>query len=121
MVEIRQTCPVAPVQYEGKVDWYKLYFRAREAGWSLSILAGDGAYIRSAGYGNPGGLEASAMDDRVAQDFIERCLAEYLSGARGEFIGEPPLLPPEQPALLDWDEKTRTGRSRSRARARGAG
>ena len=111
-IEIRQTSPVAPVQYEGKVDWYKLYFRARHSGWYISILSMDGSYVRSAGYGEPDSEAAGAMDDLVAQDFIERCLAEYLDGVRGEFEGEPPPLPPVLPAPLPlaWDQVTRTAR-----------
>lgn len=112
-IEIWQTSAVAPVQYEGKVDWCNIYFRARGAGWSFYILAGDGAYSRGAGYGDPEVFAASSMDDQVAQDFIERCLAEFLGGVRGEFTGEPPLLPPEPPAPLPlvWDQESLTGRS----------
>lgn len=52
------------------------------------------------------------MDDSVVQNVIERCLAEYLAGVRGEFDGEPPSLLPEQvaPLPLAWDHETLTGR-----------
>jgi len=111
-IEIRQTSSVAPVQYEGKVDWYKLYFRARHDRWYSMIWSMDGMYVRGAPYGQPGSETAGAMDDLVAQDFIERCLAEYLDGVRGEFDGEPPPLPPAPPAPLPlaWDQETRTAR-----------
>jgi hypothetical protein len=113
-IAIRQICYHAPVRYEGTVDRYALYFRARHAEWHPTIPSMDGRYVRSADYG-PGGQAASFMDDHVTQGFIERCLAEYLDGMRGEFQGEPPSLPPEPPAPLPlvWDQETFTTRGQA--------
>ncbi len=107
-------------------------FRAKYDRWEISvndpIMADDGTqleawirdegryfYRRTANYGEPGQHRASYMAYETAQDFVERCLLEYVAGLRGEFTGEPapfPITDKGMPArLIVWDNNTATGAS----------
>lgn len=44
-VNLRLTCESVPVQFEGTVDGYPAYFRARYSGWSFTIARTEEAAV----------------------------------------------------------------------------
>lgn len=85
------TCTACPVQYEGCVDGYWFYFRARWDGWECSFsdtldhaldvtglndkpFSPRDAYFTGI-WGTARGMDASHMDHQAAEAIIAGCIA----------------------------------------------
>ncbi len=95
MINVTCTCEGSPVQYEGDVDGYPCYFRARWGHWAFTIVApGDSPvsaqfdarntalYYHSEPYGDDG-FSAGAMPLEEAETFIMRCVDEWRKSRSG--------------------------------------
>ena len=78
----RITTTTAPVQYEGSVDGYFLYFRARGNSWKTQICPTEGdlwtekvVYSKEGIYG--GGFDATWMPHQEALELIAQCVEEF--------------------------------------------
>ncbi len=132
-LEMRQTCPGAPLQYEGSVDGYPFYFRSRWDDWSFEIIeagvvpwwlrkdegpleATRPIFYRTAEYLEAG--TASWMPAEVGEAFIARAadeFREWLAAGRPQPTSGMPvpleeLTPEEQKERYDAIMKQETAR-----------
>lgn len=75
-VDIRLTCLASPVQFEGTIDGYPMYFRSRWSSWELTIA-------------KKGKNPVSAH--RVVGDYMLYVGGEYDAGGSGFGAGQMPL------------------------------
>ena len=79
---VERTCFACPMQYEGDVDGYPLYFRLRHGYWSVTIAEKNAVwprdnekyYSRGGEYGDD---QTGLMPEEEALAIIERCVAEF--------------------------------------------
>ena len=79
---VEKTCAACPLQFEGTVDGYPLYFRLRWGWWSFTIAENSAVwpsddeeyYERRGAYGDD---LTGIMSDEDALAIIDRCVAEF--------------------------------------------
>ena len=86
-LQLKRTLNAAPVQYEGAINGFSFYFRARHQEWFFGVGAtldaaidadSEGGFFREGKWGH-GPHEASYMPFSVAERIIQKCAMEYLA------------------------------------------
>lgn len=84
-VDLQMTCGAAPVQIEGEVDGFEIYFRSRGSGWSFEVYGRDehkrtdeSVVLFSIGYSNGVGKEFWQKLTSWEQPFTEEQTAELM-------------------------------------------
>ena len=82
-LRMTRTCDFAPVQYEGTVNGYPFYFRARWMAWSFTVATTPEEAVSTMGilnrqdwYGK--NADASGMPYEDAEAIIRQCAQEFL-------------------------------------------
>lgn len=91
MNNLAVTCHGMPVQIEGDVDGFTVYFRAEDGGWEFTVYNtaySEGAYLRMTGACD---VHPQEMDTADAWIVVAKCIADWRSGAR-TIVGDEPAV-----------------------------
>lgn len=86
------TCYGLPVQIEGDVDGFRVYFRAEDGGWEFTVYnepSGSGAYLRMVGACENHPQEMDAAD---VWSVVSECIADWRNGERTGIGDEPTVV-----------------------------
>jgi len=87
------TCHGLPVQIEGNVDGFRVYFRAEDGGWEFTVYnepSGEGgAYLRMVGGCD---VHPQEMDAADAWIVVAECVEDWRNDARTGINDEPAVV-----------------------------
>jgi hypothetical protein len=95
-IALRCTCSACPVQYEGTVDGYPAYWRARYDSFTLAIATTPGTdpvevgcgmvagWAEERAYGAPGGFDAGYIPHAQAEQLIREGVAAFRASQQKE-------------------------------------